>query len=103
MAKWQRQLSGRAKGSIAGVALLTGILSGGLYGSTEKPAPASTASGCAANHFSYGHNMMPCSTNGAALRRTAGRTLTGCVVGAVGGPEGIFPGCVGGLASNIAW
>lgn len=99
-----RKLSGGWKGAIAGGALALGVATGGVWASAPStPAPAHQASGCAANHFMYRHNLEPCSWDGSGLRKMVGQTGSGCVLGALGGPEGIFPGCLGGLVSLIPW
>lgn len=88
-----------------GLAIGLAVAAGGVVSDVmpSQEAPVHQASGCAANHFMYGHNMASCSYDGSGLRRFAGTTVSGCVVGALGGPAGIFPGCVGGMVGLIAW
>src|ERR1700712_819929 len=97
-------LSNATKGTIAGTALFAGTLVGAIFDSEPStPAPVeTTASGCAASHFAYQHNSAPCEhiTRHQVLV-VIGRTVVGCSIGGVAGPEGILPGCLGGVASTF--
>jgi hypothetical protein len=100
-------INGRTKGALAGAALVVGVATGGLWTSGVGPTHTTEAASCTV--FAGRAGTIPCNSgqnrpDNQQAQQVVGRTLTGCLLGLVGGGgAGVVPGCLGGLASNIPW
>lgn len=96
---------GRRAGLAVGAAMVIGVASGGFWAS-DVPTQASATSQTCIN-WAAGWVGLPGPCDNTKLpklvRTIVGRTSTGCILGGVVGPEGILPGCMGGVTSVIAW